>query len=522
MKKFFQTFFLICIICANYSLFCQTLKLSEINPEWTTVTKGKALCPPVAVPAGFVIAHDGNALTGFLLSGKVFWEKTLQLPSEPSLDSSKYGILFTADKNNVLYILNCSGIEVYKAQLEKTPDYITAGLDGRYFIFADKKLFCYGANGICKWNIELSSQKEPVLLSDGSLLVFQPDSTAQNSAVRISPYGEKKQIFEFNSQPVNACSTDSTLYILLADRTVKTYSMNNFSPKQNLTLPQELELKTGKNDFYFEPDSSNNLYLTLCDKKTLVSFSTADSSIKKKTVLDLSEIKDAQLATDGNYLLCSCKNWETMYYKLFPSPKKKLIKETPKKMTQGTLSLITIPQKKKLLASGLYAQEEKELCEAVYEILETYYTYLTTPVKNEKTIPPDYVNDTSFLKEIIDLAGCFGTDYFAQTTARLITVELKAELLTALISSASNNGLDPNAQILSAIEQRLIHPSIQSNTEIIKAASEALYRLSLYMGTEYSKRATTILAKIATGNAGIQQKKEVQKAMRKIGSLKVQ
>ena len=218
-------------------------------------------------------------------------------------------------------------------------------------------------------------------------------------------------------------------------------------------------------------------------------------------------------------MLCACPNWETAYYKLFSSGKNP-VKETSKKAVQGTLSSATIAKKKEMLLKGGYAEAEEELLQSIYEILETYYAYLTTPVHNVKTVPPDYVSDTNFLKDVFSLSGCFGTDYFSSSVARLIKVEGKTELLISLLNCAGSNGLDPNEMILSAIESRLMQSSVHANAEIINSICDALYRISMNMGEKYSKKATLLLSKIVTGTGGVQAKKAAQETMIKIGSLR--
>ena len=52
--------------------------------------------------------------------------------------------------------------------------------------------------------------------------------------------------------------------------------------KKTIFLPQEIQISTGKNDFFFDIDKANANYLVAFDKKTLISFTAVDSKIKKK------------------------------------------------------------------------------------------------------------------------------------------------------------------------------------------------------------------------------------------------
>ncbi len=495
--------------------FCQEISLSERNTLWKTVTGGQAVCPPVKTTEGFAILHDGNKLTGFSENGKILFEKNVRLPEQNRiLESSKHGFLFYIDKDNNFYIVSPYGKTIYKKHTEQPPKQIIPATDGRFYVLYENKTECYGANGICKWVLE-ESFKNAAALSDSSLLSLQ-----KKFAIRISPYG-KKTVINFSAEntgaePVKACSSDSSIFILFTDRTIKTYSLADFSEKAVLNVSAQI-IPEIKNDCIFK--AADDSTLTFCDGKSAVSFSPVNGKIKRKILFDLASLNNSQIFTDSNYFVFSCKNWETVCYKLFPFHKN-LIQETKTKAVQGNLSGESLEYYRQLLLKGYYGEKERDLIQAVYEILQTYYEFLTSPVKNTKNVPPDYVTDTSFLKDIILLSGYFGSDYFCSITAKLLKAEGKYELITALLNSAANTGMDINGQILNSIEDIIMRSSIQGNLEIVNSICDALFNISRNMGDSYSKKAAAILIKIITGSAGIQQKKSAQKTMIKIGSLK--
>lgn len=546
--------------------FAQEFFLSKKAPLWNKVSTGRTICTPVTVPEGFVIAHDGNSFVCFSKSGEILWQKKRDdFPKNLQIASSKYGILYFAGKNGDLNVLNSSGVSILKIKNEndvspgnsedlrkedlKKIEYILPGMDGRFFIFSGKKILCYGHNGICKWQVEIefSLQTEPELADDGSFFVF----FSEQKAVKISPYGEIMEILEFPQRVVKAFCTDSSLYVLFSDKTIKKYGTDadgRFSADFNVktfALPDEIQLDLndaiffGISDEIMRPSSGINQeqkQLLLCTNKEmfcflpamlseknangeLKEFKSGKSEIFRKVIFDIDNLYENSFLTDGSYLLLSKPTWETMYFK-FAEPAHKNIKISKIEAVQGNLSLQSARECRKILMSGIYGSTEKELAQAVYQVMNSYFTYLNTPVNNMKVELPEFVSNREFLSEVFTLSGMFGTDSFAEITSKLITEESVDQLLISLINACGNAGFDPNYMILSAIDRKISQTAIMENAEIINSVCNSLYKLCRTMGDSYAKRAVNILAKIIVENSGQHQRAKAQETLLKIKKLK--
>lgn len=536
IKKFFIFLFFFTTLRFAYS---QELFLSKKAPVWNKVSTGKAICTPAAVPDGFVIAHDGNRFVCFSKSGEILWQKKQDaFPKGFQIASSKYGILYFAGKDGELNILNSSGVSILKIKNEnlRKIDYILPGLDGRFFIFSGGNILCYGQNGICKWQLEkeFSLQIKPELAGDGSFFVF----LAEQKAVKVSPYGETLEMLEFPQRVLKAFCSDSSLYVLFADRTIKKYDTDEngrFSADSHVktfALPDEIQLDLNDKIFFGISDETMQASseikkmekpLILCTQKEMFCFLPANlsekSEISRKIIFDLDNSSESTFLTDSSYLLLSMPTWETLYFKFAESVHSN-IKISKIAAVQGTLSLQTMLKCRKILMSGMYGNTEKELAQAVYQVMYSYFTYLNSPVNNMKVEPPEFAGNREYLFEVFALSGLFGTDSFAEITSKLIVEESVDQLLISLINACGNAGFDPNYMILSAIDRKISQTAIMENAEIINSVCNSLYKLCRTMGDSYAKRAVNILAKIIVENSGQHQRAKAQETLLKIKKLK--
>lgn len=208
-------------------------KLSNYNTSWNAVLPGNALCAPAATSYGFCVATDARNLMGFSSEGKLLWEKKTGRVRNISLTSLPGDFILFYDKaNDLIKLINPSGSEIWSKKLSyKLGGAPFAGRDGRFFLYGETKLECFGMNGSCRWSLTTQNQKKlPVQeLPDGSIILFLDDEKGQTKGLRVSPFGESLEDITFAGSITNCWSCNDGILLAFSDGAAGLFSVDSQS-----------------------------------------------------------------------------------------------------------------------------------------------------------------------------------------------------------------------------------------------------------------------------------------------------
>lgn len=192
----------------NLSNGTEEIKLSNQNISWSKVIPGKFICQPQKTSFGFVSITDAKTITAITNEGKLYYENTIPRLTNPKLSNLNYDFLLLSSNNNFIHLINPSGKILWTKELDgKIISQAVSGEDGRFFVLTKTSVFCFGMNGICKWQINHSlnfsannanfENQKIYKFSDGSIAISD-----NKSILRLSPFGkilETKQFSENSS-----------------------------------------------------------------------------------------------------------------------------------------------------------------------------------------------------------------------------------------------------------------------------------------------------------------------------------
>lgn len=192
----------------NLSNGTEEIKLSNQNISWSKVIPGKFICQPQKTSFGFVSITDAKTITAITNEGKLYYENTIPRLANPKLSNLNYDFLLLSSNNNFIHLINPSGKILWTKELDgKIISQAVSGEDGRFFLLTKTSVFCFGMNGICKWQINHSlnfsannanfENQKIYKFSDGSIAISD-----NKSILRLSPFGkilETKQFSENSS-----------------------------------------------------------------------------------------------------------------------------------------------------------------------------------------------------------------------------------------------------------------------------------------------------------------------------------
>lgn len=228
------------ILCIFSSVFFYAQEvLSNINTAWTTVITGSVVYEPAITSYGFCLINDARELQAFTEDGKLLWEKNIPKARNPIISSlpDDFLVIFSEDRSRIT-LLNPSGSEIWNRKLSFHAEHKTfAGRDGRFFVYGENNIECYGMNGICKWTINTEkniSQIDLQELPDGSFVVFLEGTVdGKSQGIRISPFGTMLEEITFAGQVLSSCYCDSGICLTFSDGNAGFFSLSENNKIQN-------------------------------------------------------------------------------------------------------------------------------------------------------------------------------------------------------------------------------------------------------------------------------------------------
>lgn len=193
----------------NLSNGTEEIKLSNQNISWSKVIPGKFICQPQKTSFGFVSITDAKTITAITNEGKLYYENTIPRLTNPKLSNLNYDFLLLSSNNNFIHLINPSGKILWTKELDgKIISQAVSGEDGRFFVLTKTSVFCFGMNGICKWQINHSlnfsanntsfENQKIYKFSDGSIAI-----TDNKSILRLSPFGKILETKQFSENSSN-------------------------------------------------------------------------------------------------------------------------------------------------------------------------------------------------------------------------------------------------------------------------------------------------------------------------------
>ena len=169
------------------------------EPFWRQALGGAVTALPSVQAQSAVVTLDGGNIRAYSTAGTPLWNYFTGGRLSPFVTRSLEGTSYISRTNGALMAVNRSGRELWRiypgGQLS---GHIITGWDGRLFVPAGNRLYCYTASGNLLWartfeeNISLS----PILDQGGGIIL----SLVNNEVHRINPFGETR-IWKRSSRP---------------------------------------------------------------------------------------------------------------------------------------------------------------------------------------------------------------------------------------------------------------------------------------------------------------------------------
>lgn len=544
MKKFFYKVLLFFSLSSLFTpLFSQEV-LDSVHSSWQIVIPGELICEPQQTSYGFSLITDSRYLIAYSENGNLLWDKPLKRGSNPFytvLPGDFFAVVTQNGKE--LSLLNPSGSQIWTQSQKKaitTPPF--AGRDGRFFVRNKNAIWCYGLNGIKKWEIETPSQNniEPQELPDGSFVVFLKElQDGKTRGLRISPFGEIMEEILFSGQVYSTVSCDQGILLSFTNGLAGLFSLENNKAKNKWIIQNKKNSTSFKNKFVLSQDKSKVIFIensgSACNinlinliKGEIISSFTGPATSRETTYIYNNQglfITDTKSAwfynnngiqiwhgtfpkktkssswnyytyTPDNYLIIFHTDWTANAFRTIQTLDKTLTTTNQKNYSQfyniDTFLFDNAYMPYKLNESFVNKQRLNELQNGEYGIKEKDYiswllsalyakqesNSLSFGAKKELSV---FEKDASGFELLLNQLPLFGTDTFVKLSASLLKNENDKAVLKVLLNNILLNGYDPNAEILNALYS-LSRKTSEKEEALICQICDAVYSLCLFNG----------------------------------------
>jgi outer membrane protein assembly factor BamB len=257
------------------------------EPFWRQALGGAVLSLPHFQAGSAVVALDGGNIRAYSTAGTPMWNYSARGRISPFVTRSREGTSYFSRTNGALIAVNRAGRELWRRNLgEPLCARVVTGWDGRLFVPAGRKIFCYTASGNLLWTKEFESpfSTAPKLDRGGGIIL----ALENNEAYHVDAFGNTHVWFLSNTpavllsierQRIIALYMDGTMEIL---GSAEDWYISAQSEVHSSLLPR---LPSGP---LAAVNRGNNIAVTLNDGRiTLVSMDerrilwTGDSHIKE-------------------------------------------------------------------------------------------------------------------------------------------------------------------------------------------------------------------------------------------------
>ncbi len=529
--------------------------LSNYNTSWTSVLPGTALCEPEVTSYGFCLATDARNIMGFSSSGVLLWEKNVGRVRKLSLTVLQDDFILFYDKDqNIIRLFNPSGTELWSKPLDFTMAAKPfAGRDGRFFVYGERTLICYGINGIERWRLETEMQKELSMqeLPDGSIILFLADIDGKTRGLRISPFGEMLENITFagSIKSTNTCKDG----ILL---TFTNGSAGLFALKNDLAESQWVaKVQSGNSLFLVSSDFQDFRLLSLNKNQIIIyKLNAKDGSVlASKTInnldgasliksaytdsgLFLADTYNALLLSEDftelwsasmpenlrngsinhfaylkdDYLVFCSKNWSMAAYHTRQTTSSKKAGTVLKKIhpdyssftpldlaeinyfLQGDfLSYLKDPSRVSRLKEGNYNTDEEEWLTQTLSLAKLYHMDALSSDFGTRTEKSVFQTDTAGFETILIQLALLCTDQTQNEIAAILSDSNNKLYCRTLL--ANIYGYDPDGKLLDAIERNAVKAG-NKDSAYLNTICDAVYSICRFMGRPaWNKKGKQIL-----------------------------
>ena len=557
MKKLISAvYILIFAIMINAVSLCAQEKLSNYNTSWSAVIPGTPLCEPAVTSYGFCIATDARNIMGFSSSGKLLWEKNIGRIRNLSITTLPCDFVLFYDKsNNILKLFNPSGGEIWSKALDFTLiSKPLAGRDGRFFVYGQTTVSCYGINGTRRWTLETTPQKEVPAqeLPDGSIIIFLADENGCTKGLRISPFGEQLENITFAGSINNTWTCKEGVLLSFTDGSAGLFSIEN-----GLSVNRWVAQAKGETSvFSVKADGSDFRLITLSNEAiTVYKINAADGSVissKKFTELngrqleriyysdsglficdqktailideDYNEMWSAQMPDamlnknvsftgylQNDYLLFCNRNWSINAYHTAQTTSK--TKETVLKNIQADyssfvsadgiefnyavegnfLNSVKDPVISENIKTGDFGTDEKKWLSQALSIARLYSLDNSSSDFGTRVENSVFKTDSAGFEAVLLQLSFLGTAQTQNAAADIISKSQNKSYCRVLMSNIC--GYDPDAKLLDALER---NAELAGNKDVsyINSICDAVYSVCLFMGRPaYNRKGREIIKK---------------------------
>jgi len=219
----------ILLLLITASLFAQDQEYEQglVNnaPFWRQALGGSVLSLPSVQAQSAVVALDGGNIKAYSTAGNPMWNYSARGRISPHVSRSREGTSYLSRTNGTFIAVNRAGRELWRRNLgSPLTGRVISGWDGRLFVPADKKLFCYTAAGTLLWTKTFThSYLLPPKIDQNGGVLF---ALQNNQVYQIDPFSNTT-VWELSASPVVllpinqnrivAVHTDGTLEIVGAD-----------------------------------------------------------------------------------------------------------------------------------------------------------------------------------------------------------------------------------------------------------------------------------------------------------------
>ena len=210
---------LLLLFCSHY-VFAQgndQVQMSEYL--WRQAVGGVVIGSPSVQPQSVVAALDSGIAKNWSGSdGQLLWSFSVRGGLCPYVTQSREGLSFICTTDGGLIAINRIGRELWKANVGGAlSGPVVTGWDGRVFVPAAGKIFCYTASGTLLWTNELGSgiSAGPLLDQSGRIVL----ALENGLLIRITPFGSVSS-WKLPSPPLVLVPAEHDILAMYGDGTV--------------------------------------------------------------------------------------------------------------------------------------------------------------------------------------------------------------------------------------------------------------------------------------------------------------
>jgi len=581
MKSKIKVITFLIIFLSSHIIFSQE-KLADYNCSWANVIPGSLICEPVLTSYGFCIATDAKNLMGFSSNGILLWEKNIGRNKNISLTSLPEDfILFHNKNNNIIKLMNPSGSQLWSLALDFIPSgKVLAGRDGRFFLYGENKIACYGINGIRKWILETPPQKniDAQELPDGSIIIFLEDEAAFTRGIRISPFGQMLENIIFKGSIKESWTCKDGVLLVFNDGSSGLFSIENkLSVNRWVTQVKDKNslfcVKNDGSDFRLITFNSSELTIYKIDKRNgnVLEYITI-KDINASMLKELSYNESGIFICDQNKAVLIGENFSEIWSALLPDSVKNNNINYTAYLTDDFFLLFNknwsvnayhtsqstgrkSNNVKKSIHDDYSAYISLNLSLFNYSFEDSFFDNIKDPSIVQTIKKGDYGRlEEDWLSQTLSIARLYSMEaassnfgmhidksVFSKDSIGFEEILLQLSLLASsdsqnavadILSSSQNNphkklliknmfGYDPDSKIMDALEKLAENTSYKDNSYIISIC-DAVYNICVFMGRPaYNRKGREIIKNFMGPGFSSNIRNHARETLKKIISLEL-